>query len=226
MGDPNSDLIFSIDIGVVNVGVALYNKKTKKIMFADKLSLAKTLRHVQEESEYVPRVYALFFDPFASKCRKMIDSSSIVLVEKQMTTRMINIQHIISGFCVRFNINYKFVSPRSIKAFFKTGSYSRKLNGTNVKGVKNNHSANKKLAVAKANELFPEYMDKVNASKKDDVADAILQAVWYAEAPKINDSLVGESPFYLAIKFDPNTFVPPKRPVKKPAVKKSKKRKA
>lgn len=229
MGDPTSDLVFSIDIGVVNVGVLLYDKKKNKILFGDKLSLASSLRSVRSEYEYVPRVYKLFFDQFTSKCRKMMDKSCVVLIEKQMKTRMINIQHIISGFCVRFNIKHRLVSPRTIKAFFKIGSKSRKDDGTYVKGVKENHSANKKLAIIKASELFPSYMNSLSSSKKDDVADALLQAIWFSKSGDVSTSTSGESPFYLALTFDPNTYVqptpPPLKRKKRPTTKPSKKRK-
>lgn len=222
MGDATSDLIFSIDIGVVNVGIVLLHKKTRKIIFGDKVSLAPSLKSVKSEYEYVPRVYKLLFDPYTSKLRKYIDRASVVLIEKQMKTRMINIQHIISGFCTRFNIEYKFVSPRSIKAHFGIGAFSRKSNGTVVKGVKENHSANKKLAVAKATELYPGFMRELSSSKRDDVADALLQAVWFADLKEnySASSTTGESPFLLALRFDPTTYTPPPPPVKKCVVKK------
>ena len=37
------------------------------------------------------------------------------------------------------------------------------------------------MGIAKATELFPEYMSRLSVSKQDDVADALLQALWYSQ---------------------------------------------
>lgn len=183
MGDPNSTLIFSIDPGIVNVGVALYDYKEKEVLFAGKLSLAPSLKAMGAESSVVPRVFKLFFDDKNSPYKKMINNSKIVLIENQMNRKMLIIQHSIASFCFVGNIDYKMVDPRSIKKHFDIGSYARKKTGMTTK---NNHSANKKMAIEKIQEICPNIFNDVPISKQDDMADSLLQAIWYG------DNLLGE----------------------------------
>ena len=180
MADSGSDYIFSIDPGIVNVGAACYNGKTGEILFAGKLTLAPSLKVMENEAEIIPRVYKLFFDN-NSPYRKMINHSKIVLIENQMKRKILLVQHVIGALCFANNINYEFVAPQSIKAHFNTGSRARAQNGVVLKGKKTNHAANKKMGIAKAKELFPEYMKKVSVAKQDDIADALLQAVWFSQ---------------------------------------------
>jgi hypothetical protein len=42
------------------------------------------------------------------------------------------------------------------------------------------------MGIAKAIELFPAYMKKVSVTKQDDIADALLQAVWYYDVGAAN----------------------------------------
>lgn len=181
MGDSTSDYIFSIDPGIVNIGAACYNGKTKEILFANKLTLAPSLKAMENEAEIIPRVYKLFFDDVNSPYKKMIDNSKIVLIENQMKRKMLLIQHVIGAICFEKNIKYEFVAPQCIKTHFGTGSRTRAKSGVILKGKKTNHKANKKMGIAKANELFPEYMKNVSITKQDDIADALLQALWYYE---------------------------------------------
>lgn len=177
MGDTNSEFIFSIDPGIVNVGVVCLNYKTDRIHFANKLTIAPSLKSLTNEAEIIPRVYKLFFDP-VSPYRTMINESRVVLIEIQMKRKFLLIQNIIGAFCFAFNLDYEFVSPKSIKGYFGTGKYSRLKKGIRVK---DNHKANKVEAVLKAMELFPTHMSKIQISKRDDVADALLQAYWYGK---------------------------------------------
>lgn len=181
MGDPNSTLIFSIDPGIVNVGVALYDYVEKKVVFSGKLTLAPSLKSMGAESSIVPRVFKLFFDDKNSPYKKMINNSKIVLIENQMKRKMLLIQHSIASFCFAGNIDYKMVDPRSIKTHFDIGSYARKKTGTTVKGTKNNHSANKKMAIEKIQEICPDIFKNVSVSKQDDMADSLLQAIWHGD---------------------------------------------
>lgn len=172
--------VTSIDIGVVNVGFCCMSFPEKRIICADKLSLAPSLRALKTDAELIPRVYKLFFSddsPYA----KYIKTSRLVLVEIQMKARMKVIQNIIGTFCFANNIEFKFVSPRSIKAHFSIGSRTRAKQGKSVRGMKNNHSANKIMAIDKALELYPTFMSKLKVSKRDDVSDALLQARWYID---------------------------------------------
>jgi hypothetical protein len=98
-----------------------------------------------------------------------------------MKRKMLLIQHVIAAFCFAGNIDYKMVAPQSIKSHFNTGSYARQKVGKVVKGKKNNHAANKKMAIEKAKELFPQLLAKCGKTKQDDIADSLLQAIWYGD---------------------------------------------
>lgn len=181
MGDPKSTIVFSIDPGIVNIGACCYDYSTGEVLFADKLTLAPSLKALKNDAEIVPRVFKLFFDDKYSPYKKMINSSSIVLIENQMKTKMKIIQHVIGSFCFAGNIEYKMVAPQSIKAHFDTGSYARKKAGKTVNGKKNNHKENKKMAIEMAEKMHPQLFSKCSKSKKDDIADALLQAIWYGD---------------------------------------------
>lgn len=183
MGDPESNYIFSIDPGIVNIGAACYNGKTGEILFANKLAIAPSLKAMANDAEYVPRIFKLFFSK-ESPYRKMMNHSKIVLIEIQMKARIKIVQHVIAALCFNNNINYEFVAPQLIKNHFNTGAKARAKQGVVLKGKKTNHGANKKMGIEKAKELFPDFMKKLSASKQDDVADALLQAVWYSQKGK------------------------------------------
>lgn len=181
MGDPDSTYIFSIDPGIVNVGVTFYDYAKGEVLFSDKLTLCPSLKALKSEEELIPRIYKLFFDDKNSPYKKMINSAKIVLIENQMKRKMLLIQHVIGAICFCNNIDYKMVAPQSIKAHFDTGSYARKKTGNEVKGKKNNHGANKKMAIAKAAELHPQLIENCDKTKQDDIADSLLQAIWYGD---------------------------------------------
>jgi hypothetical protein len=181
-GEPEGDCwVFSIDVGIVNVGAALMNAKTGDVAFADRLQLAPSLRAMAKESEITPRVFKLFFDE-GSPYRRMIDKARIVLIEQQMTSKQKLIQYTIGAYCLMLNKPYRYVGPKSIKAFYNTGKFSRRAAGKAVRGKKENHAANKKAAIALAKAKWPSIMAGVGSKKQDDVADALLQASWFREA--------------------------------------------
>lgn len=171
-------LIFSIDPGLVNVGACLYDSTESKIVWADKVQLTPRMKDLKTEAEIIPRVYKLFF---MGELWEMIKSADVVLIEQQMKKKFLLIQYVIGALCFERNIDYKFVSPRSVKVHFKSGKASRKKEGKSVRGAKNNHAANKKAAIKLATALFPEFMLRVTATKRDDIADAVLQAKWFVD---------------------------------------------
>ena len=79
--------------------------------------------------------------------------------------------------------NAKCTLLKKIKKHFDIGSYARKKTGMTTK---NNHSANKKMAIEKIQEICPNIFNDVPISKQDDIADSLLQAIWYG------DNLLGE----------------------------------
>lgn len=174
-------LIFSIDVGITNIGVCLYDTdENKKIVFADKVSIAGSLKEFKKSGEHsiIPRVCKLLF--FEGKISDMVDAADVVIIEQQMKRDMLLIQYTIGTFCFERNKKYEFINPRSVKTYFGCGKLSRKGTSKSVKGKKNNHAQNKKEFIALASKLFPSFMSKIPHKKKDDVSDAILQAVYYS----------------------------------------------
>lgn len=176
-------LIFSIDPGIVNIGVCLYNSSTGTVMWADKVQLAPTLKKFKGaggEDILIDAIHRQFIGSGDTKCQKCFSVADIVLVERQMKRVMIVIQHLIASMCRYTGRKCVMVAPQSIKTVFNTGKTGRVKKRCSVKGQKNNYKANKAMAISKAMELFPQYMTKVGAKKRDDVADAILQAVGWS----------------------------------------------
>lgn len=178
-GVPEEDCwVLSVDPGIVNVGCALVNAKTGAVGFVNRLTLAPSLKAMNKESEITPRVFKLFLKEY----RSLIDRAAIVLIEIQMKTKMKLIQYTLGAFCLSINKPYRYIGPRSIKAFYNTGKFSRKGTGDAVRGKKNNHAANKKAAIRLAFQKWPALMAKIDKKKQDDAADALLQAEWFRES--------------------------------------------
>jgi len=171
-------MILSIDPGIVNIGACLFDTDNDEVLWADKVQLCVRMKDMKTEAEIIPRVYKIFF---TDKIFQMMKNVDIVLIEQQMKKKFFLVQYVIGAICFEKGIDYKFVSPRSIKTHFQSGKTSRQKSGTSVRGAKNNHAANKKTAIALATQLFPRFMLKVHVKKRDDVADAILQAKWYCD---------------------------------------------
>lgn len=176
----SDDLVFSIDPGLTSVGVCLFDARENKVLYADKLSLAPSLKDFKKSGEHtiVQRVYKLFFYE-ESPIKKYVDAAGTILIEIQMKRTFLLIQYVIGALAFAEDKKYVFISPRSIKKLFGIGKNARSGTIKAVEGEKKNHSANKKAAIIKATELFPAFMASVSASKKDDISDAILQACWY-----------------------------------------------
>lgn len=170
--------VLSVDPGIVNVGCALVNAKTGAVGFVNRLTLAPSLRAMSKESEITPRVFKLFLQEY----RSLVDRAAIVLIEQQMKTKMKLIQYSLGAFCMAINKPYRYIGPKSIKAFYNTGKFSRKGTGEAVRGKKNNHAANKKAAIRLAFQKWPAIMAKIDKKKQDDAADALLQAAWFMES--------------------------------------------
>lgn len=174
--------IFSIDPGIVNLGVCFFNGSTNEVIYADRVQLAPRMKDMKCESEIIPRVYKVFF---TGKLWEMIKASDIVLVEQQMKKKFFLVQYTIGAILMEKCIDYKFISPRTVKTHFGSGKTARKKStGKTVRGAKVNHALNKKAAIIIATDLFPRIMGPLPQKKRDDVADAILQAKCWADKYK------------------------------------------
>ncbi len=168
-------IVLSIDPGLVNVGVCVFDTNKNKILFADKLHIASSLKEHKKSGEtaLVSRVNDTFFSK-KSLIKEHLKDIEVCLIETQMKTLYKMISQVISAFCFSKKITVFHVSPRSVKRHFKTSS--------GLKTSSKAHGKNKKLAIKKAELLFPKFMSKIkNTKKKDDISDALLQAKYFAE---------------------------------------------
>ena len=159
-------IVLSIDPGLVNVGCAILDVAENKILFADKIHFALSMKEHRKtgDAAIVSRVHSALFG-HNSKIKKLIKKVDVVLIEIQMKPLYKIIQHVIGALFYDKNVETIHVAPTRIKRHFKTSCKS--------------HKENKKAAIKKATELFPKLMSSLNAKKKDDVSDALLQGVWY-----------------------------------------------
>ena len=160
-------IIGSIDIGIRNIGLCQYNSETRSVTYLELLDLLfipGSTKRLQINDHSV-----VFLVRRAIQARmKMFQECDIVAIEKQMTRKMILIQFAFE--CLLDDHTCVFqISPRSVKSMFKTS--------------RGNHASNKVAAIAHLYSVLDDVgIRKVSEfRKKDDVADAILQAMYVAE---------------------------------------------
>lgn len=182
--DRNSNLVFSIDPAIHNMALVLFDYKAKQVRFFDVISIGESETKLSTD-KIICKIYTLFFKP-GGLYTDLIKKSKIVLIEQQMRAVMIQIQNSIGSMCHTNGYNYMFIRPAKVKSFFDTGKAARKAKNESVKGASANYRANKKASIqtlARISPLLFKYIDEntPHIKKKDDVADALLQAVYYAK---------------------------------------------
>ena len=160
-------IIGSIDVGIVNMGFCLLDSATNRVKHVEIINLlfvpgnARRLNYGDKS--------AVFLVKRAITARQhLFDQCDVIGIEKQMSRKMIIIQialeSVLAGHCTVFQI-----SPRSVKTVFNTS--------------RGNHTKNKHAAIRRMYDLLDaDGREKFNGfRKKDDVADAILQAMYIAK---------------------------------------------
>lgn len=147
----NKMKILSIDLGLKNFGMTVYCTEAHRFTSFHLIQLGKV-------KDYVKRMKELSAtEPFTS--------ADIILVENQMRQCMRTMAIALRCFNYEKTIP---VAPQSIKRFFKTSMRA--------------HHKNKKAAIQEARKhLSDEYMlvQFDCLKKKDDIADCVLQTIWY-----------------------------------------------
>lgn len=144
--------ILSVDIGIKNFGMSVYCTSVGRFTSFEVLRLGKV-------KDYVAAMRALTStEPFVS--------ADVILVENQMRQCMRTMATAIR--CFHFDKTIR-VAPQSIKKHFETCTRS--------------HRSNKKAAVVQARQyLSDEMLQRFDElKKKDDIADCILQTMWYLD---------------------------------------------
>ena len=142
--------VLSVDIGVRNFAFTVYCTIESKFLLFRLIDLGKVKDYVAKMRELSSA------EPFVT--------ADIVLIERQMRSCMKTMAVSLRAF------NYEktvMVAPQSIKRHFKTAMKK--------------HSKNKKAGIEVARRylsaLESEHFEKFK--KKDDIADCILQTIWY-----------------------------------------------
>ena len=137
-------LVLAIDVGIVNLGVAVLETTTGKFEHVGKVSLFPRLKALKKESELLHRIHELALDPFDPGLGKWASKASVVLIEQQMRRKMLIIQYILGSVFKMMNKEVKFIAPQRVK---------------NVFGLsRGQHSANKRAAIDFIQGRYPQIM--------------------------------------------------------------------
>lgn len=159
-------LLVAIDVGVVNLGLCVYDMVKSQVVHWENVALVPTGR-------YIPSQNVRYVREFIARYEHLFAEAMHVVVERQMRCNMRVIeallQHSFWGKCT-------VVSPRSVKAHYYLSM--------------NNYRENKQAAVRFVDSfvhnnpgvLGPLHTDKWRtAAKKDDLADALLLVLYYLD---------------------------------------------
>lgn len=142
--------ILSVDIGIRNFAITVYCTLESKFVLFKLFDLGGV-------KDYVAKMRELSSSsPFTT--------ANVILIERQMRSCMKTMAVSLRAFNYEKTI---MVAPQSIKRYFKTSMKK--------------HSKNKKAGVeAAVKYLNGDILDKFQKlKKKDDIADCILQTIWY-----------------------------------------------
>ena len=119
------------------------------------------------------------------------DSINLVLIENQISpiaNRMKTIQGMLAQYFIMDmnEIDIKFISSQNKLKYFYKAKQSNTTNTTNTTNIRHEYKDNKKNAILFSIEMLEKYhLDSwkqiLDTSKKDDLADAFLQGIWYIE---------------------------------------------
>lgn len=157
-------IIVSIDVGLCNVGFAVYDHQRRKFIHVARLAIVSKLKNLTNHDEIIPRAFKnIFAHP---KYGYIFRKADVVLIERQMKTIQKIIQNIIATICFMQKIKYHIVSPVSVKTMFNT--------------VCRDHEYNKQAAIKTVRALEPDVFNSLEKGKVDDICDAMLQALWWS----------------------------------------------
>jgi hypothetical protein len=168
--------IISIDVGVKNLGICVFDCVSDSVCYWSSESL------VTSGGRYMPSRNVEYVHAFVTRHARYFENAKCVLVERQMRCNMRIIESVMHSMhydrCI-------ILSPRHVKVHFGLS--------------RNNYRLNKQAAVqwmqefvALSPEAFSEGVSSTalakHASKQDDLADALLMVMYYIytyDSPKI-----------------------------------------
>jgi len=150
--------VLSLDIGLRNMGVVFFDSATKHLAW-QLVDLFVTTPKAREQ-----RDYCLMTHRMMKKYEELFDDADHILLERQMQSRM---RVIAASIRSRYFDKTKMIAPILVKRHFATS--------------RGNHSDNKKAAINFVMSKYAIAKDPrfLKLRKRDDVADALLQADYF-----------------------------------------------
>lgn len=185
------NVILSIDVGVVNIGLCLYetNENGGRVIHATRESFAEKRKDIHNDLELTETVYKKLMSEPPSNFYVLLRKANTVIIERQMKREMIIIQHVIAVLCISLGKKVEFISPQCVKRWFRNASLPRQ-----------SHRENKREAINVFTSMYPEI--SVNGKKKDDIADAVLQAAFWCDRKKKTVPRRKENKIYNSLKVE------------------------
>jgi hypothetical protein len=173
-------LVASIDVGTRNCALVVYDSVAHAVLAAEVVDLCRPTADADADADADAAVVVV---PVADQnvvylCAAFVRARAtvwaavdVVAVEKQLSRRMLQVQYVLEAQLTARGVEVLQVAPRSVKLHF--GLLGR-----------GNHAANKRRAVAAFTAMLgPGGREQLCArfpTKRDDVADAVLQALFVA----------------------------------------------
>lgn len=155
-------MIAAIDVGWRNLAVCFMSIESGSF-YAKRIDIVKSYNN----GKFEERLIVEYINNMISENEESFSKCTLVAVEQQMKRKCLIIQHVLKTFFLSRKQACTFISPRSVRSYFKisTGNYSH----------------NKELSIKKVRQLLPSsvFKNQVQIHKKqDDIADAILIAMY------------------------------------------------
>ena len=174
-------LVASIDVGTRNCALVVYDSVAHAVLAAEVVDLCRPTADADADAAVVVPVAdqnVVYLCAAFVRARATVWAAvDVVAVEKQLSRRMLQVQYVLEAQLTARGVEVLQVAPRSVKLHF--GLLGR-----------GNHAANKRRAVAAFTAMLgPGGREQLCArfpTKRDDVADAVLRALFVAaKAPAL-----------------------------------------
>lgn len=157
--------IVSIDVGVQNLGICVWDFVTSQIVYLSNASIV--------QGRYAPKDNVHYVRCFIERFQKYFDNAKVVLIERQMRVNMRIIESVIQA------LHYEkciVVSPRLIKMHYDLST--KTYRGNKIRAIEwaTEFATNNPEAFAAG--VTKEYS---LAKKKDDMADALIMVLYYLD---------------------------------------------
>ena len=164
-------LIGSFDIGIKNIGFCVFNSGTGAVEHLEIIDLLKGPG--KKRLPFGDKTVVSLVRRMVRARRALLASCNVVAIEKQMIRKMIIIQFVLEAVLSEITTPMQ-VHARSVKVLFNCGT--------------GKHKTNKKAAIKTVYKILDKkscaVLDKYK--KKDDLCDAILQALFVAHTHEGN----------------------------------------